>query len=253
MAILSKRDLKWCKIRSNNKGYTTHMKTLFFILFVIFLSGCEMVDEFIDSKVQKELQKQKNQTKILEKKLQEKKEIQLKEIDAKTQQELAKIEAQKELEKLKKEQMLEKIRLEADLQKQKVQLQMEKDKALLAQKMSQMQLESDMEIKRYFVLILLVILIIATYFIYLYFKIRHQNKLQAYQDNLEKYFHQQENMTKMRIAEKIIDTVASGKLDKHQETELIKALGGSMRAKEEPKLLKESDDGIEDAQIIDKR
>ena len=227
------------------------MKTLSFVLLIFFFSGCDMIDEFINSEVQKELQKQKHETQLLEKKLQEKKEVQLKEIDAKTQQELAKIEAQKELEKLKKEQMLEKIRLEADLEKQKVQLQMEKDKALLAQKMSQMQLESDMEIKRYFVLILLVILIIATYFIYLYFRIRHQNKLQAYQDNLEKYFHQQENMTKMRIAEKIIDTVASGKLDKHQETELIKALGGSMQANETPPLLEEKEDDVQDAQIIE--
>jgi hypothetical protein len=228
------------------------MKTLLLLLTLILFSGCDMVDDIINSQVQKELQKQKHETELLEKKLKENKDIQLKEIDAKTRQELAKIEAQKELAKLQKEQMLEKIRLEADLQKQKVQLQMEKDKALLAQKMSQMKLESDMEIKRYFVIILLVILIIATYFIYLYFRIRHQNKLRAYQDNLDKYFHQQENMTKMRIAEKIIDTVASGKLDKHQETELIKALNGSMQAQSQENLLEQKhDDGVEDAQIIE--
>jgi len=222
------------------------MKTIFLLITLFLLSGCDFVDNIIDSQVQKELQKQKHETAILEKKLKETKEIQLKEIDSKTRQELAKIEAQKELAKLKKEQMLEEIRLKADLQKQKVELEMEKEKALLAQKMSQMQLESDMEIKRYFVLIVFILLIIVTYFIYLYFRIRHQNKLRAYQDNLEKYFHQQENMTKMRIAEKIIDTVASGKLDKSQERELIKALHGNIATAQEPKQLA---DDVTEAEI----
>jgi len=252
-AILSKRDL----INDNKiifvvkylqKKVHSFMKILLILLTLFLFSGCDFVDNIINSEMQKKLQEQQHETELLEKKLKEAKEVQLKEIDSKTRQELAKIEAQKELEKLKKEQMLEKIRLEADLQKQKVQLQMEKDKALLKQKMSQIQLESDMEIKRYFVAILFILLLIITYFIYLYFRIRHQNKLQAYKDNLEKYFHQQENMTKLRIAEKIIDTVASGKLDKSQESELIKALNGNMAAAptQEPKLL---DDNIQEAEI----
>jgi len=223
------------------------MKILSLILMLFLFSGCDFIDNIINSQVQQELKKQKQESELLEKKLKETKAIRLQEIDSQTRQELAKIEAKKELEKLKKEQMLEKIRLEADLQKQKVELEMEREKALLAQKMSQMQLESDMEIKRYFVLIAFVLLIIITYFIYLYFRIRHQNKMRAYQDNLEKYFHQQENMTRMRIAEKIIDTVASGKLDKSQESELIKALNGSMTApKEEQKQLP---DDIAEAEI----
>ena len=220
---------------------------------IFLLSGCDLLDDLIKLQVQKELEQHKAQTAKKEQQLQRSKEVQLRAIDAKTQEALAKIEAQKELEKLKKEQMLEKIRLEADLQKQKVQLEVEKQKALLAQKMSQMQLESDMEIKRYFVFILLVVLIVISYFIYLYFKIRHQNKLHAYQNNLDKYFHQQENATKMRIAEKIIDTVASGKLDKHQETELIKALSGTMQqpTATTPTLPK-IDDDVEEAQLIEK-
>ena len=227
------------------------MKTVFTLLLLLFFTGCDFVDNIIDSEMQKELQKQKHETAILEKKLKEAKEVQLKEIDSKTRQELARIEAQKELEKLKKEQMLEEIRLKADLQKQKVELEMEKEKALLAQKMSQMQLESDMEIKRYFVLIAFILLIIITYFIYLYFRLRHQNKLRAYQDNLEKYFHQQENMTKMRIAEKIIDRVASGNLDKEQEIALLSALHGNMRVEEHQQHIdkKKSNEDVEEAEI----
>jgi len=204
------------------------LKTLLLLSFLILFSGCDLIDNLINSTTQQQLQKQKEQKRLLQKKIEETKEVQLKEIDAKTRQELAKIEAQKELEKLKKEQMLEQIRLQASLEKEKVHLQMEREKAVLDQKMAQMQLESDMEIKRYFVLILFFLVMMSSYFIYLYFRMRHQNKLQAYQDNLNKYFHQQENMTKMRIAEKIIDTVASGKLDKSQERELIKALNGNI-------------------------
>jgi len=223
------------------------MKLVTFLLLALLFSGCDFIDNLINTTVQQELKKQKEENLLLEEKLKEAKEVKLKEIDAKTRQELAKIEAQKELQKIKKEQMLEKIRLEADLQKQKVQLDVEKQKALLAQKMTQLRLESDLEIKRYFVLIILIILIIATYFIYLYFQRRHADKLRAYQDNLDKYFHQQENMTKMRIAEKIIDTVASGNLDKHQETELIKALGGINNTPQETRsrLLEESAEDIE--------
>ena len=229
------------------------MKIVTILLMAFLVSGCDFIDNIINSSVQQELQKQKEENIRLEKKLKEAKEIKLKEIDAKTQQELAKIEAQKELEQIKKEQMLEKIRLEADLQKQKVQLEVEKEKALLNQKMVQLKLESDLEIKRYFVLIVLVILIIATYFIYLYFKRRHADKLRAYQDNLDKYFHQQENMTKMRIAEKIIDTVASGQLDKHQETELIKALGGinNQTPQNNTQLLEDVSDEAQDVEVIE--
>jgi len=102
-----------------------------------------------------------------------------------------------------------------------------------------------MEIKRYLVLILFLILGVASYFIYLYFKHKHDDKLRAYQDNLDKYFHQQENITRMRIAEKIIDTVASGKLEKEQERELIKALSGNIAPNQEPKLLSDTAEDIE--------
>jgi hypothetical protein len=227
------------------------IQTVVLTLFLIFFSGCDILDNIVNATVQKELQKEKEKNAILEKKLNQSKEVQLKEIDSKTRQELAKIEAKKELAKIEKEQMLEKIRLQAELEKQKVQIEVQKQKSLLDQKMTQLKLESDLEIKRYFVLIVLIVLIIISYFVFLYFKLRHQNKLRAYQDNLDKYFHQQENMTKMRIAEKIIDTVASGKLDKHQETELIKALGGNM-PQTPPKQLLE-DDLAQDAQIIEEK
>ena len=49
-------------------------------------------------------------------------------------------------------------------------------------------------------------------------------------------------MTKMRIAEKIIDTVASGKLDKEQELELIRALNATATPPTDTKLIEDTAD-----------
>ena len=185
------------------------MKILILLLIGIFFSACNIGES------QQEL----------ETKIAQSKEIQIKKIETKNQQELAKIAQRKELAQIQKDQLLQKLRLEMDLEKEKIELQEKKERALLEKKLAERDRADAMEIKRYLMLILTLTIIIASYFIYLYFKRRHENKLKAYHDNLEKYFHQQENMTKMRIAEKIIDTVASGNLDKEQELELIRALG----------------------------
>ncbi|WP_297482016.1 hypothetical protein [Sulfurimonas sp.] len=158
-----------------------------------------------------------------------------------TQQELeAKLAQSKAIE-------LKKIDTKKELEKEKIIVQGKKDKTLLEMKMMQMQHDNNTEIERYILIMAFFLLIIISFFIYYFFKKRHEDKLRSYQDNLDKYFHQQENMTKMRIAEKIIDTVASGKLDKSQENELIKALSGNIAATQKPKLL---NDTAEDAEIL---
>jgi len=198
------------------------MKLIYIIIFALLFSACDL----IESKDQKSA-KIAQQKALLEKQIDESKEVQLKKIDAQTQRDLAKIETQKELAKIEKEQMLEKIRLNAEMEKQKIELEQKRAKILLDAKMVEVEHSDSMEIKRYLLLILFLMLLIITFFLYHYLKKRHEDKLRAYHDNLDKYFHQQENMTKMRIAEKIIDTVASGKLDKEQELELIRALNAT--------------------------
>jgi hypothetical protein len=208
------------------------MKFIILLLFTLLFSACNLTESKEDIAAKKLEQK-----KAFEEKIADTKEVQLKKIDAQKEQELAKINSQTTLATLEKKQLLEKIKLEAAA-----------EKALLQEKLKDLERQDAMEIKRYLLLILFLLLILCSYFIYLYFKRRHDDKLRAYQDNLDKYFHQQENMTKMRIAEKIIDTVASGKLEKEQEKELIKALSGNIAPSEEPKLL--SDESTQDAQII---
>jgi len=198
------------------------MKLIFLLIFTLLFSACDLLESKEDKAA-----KIAEQKAAFEQKIQESKEVQLKKIDAQTQTQLANIESEKELAQIQKEQMLEKIRLESELEKQKIELEQKREQAILDKKMLELEHDDSMEIKRYLLLILFLMLIIASFFLYHYFKRRHQDQLRAYQDNLDKYFHQQENMTKMRIAEKIIDTVASGKLEKEQEAELIKALGAT--------------------------
>ena len=222
------------------------MKLIYLLLLVLLFNACDLLESQADK--QAKLAEQKA---AFELKIKETKDVQMKQIDAQTTQELEKIKAQKELAQMQKEQMMEKIRLQAQLEKQKAQLEIQKQEALLEQKMKEIAQANDMELKKYLLVILFLILIIASFFTYYYFKKRHDDKLRAYQDNLDKYFHQQENATKMRIAEKIIDTVASGKLDKAQETELIKALSGNIAPTQEAKLLE--GEISEDIELIEEK
>lgn len=220
------------------------MKLIYILIFALLLSGCDL----LESKEQKSAQLAEQKA-LLERQIDESKEVQLKKIDAQTQRDLAKIETQKELAKIEKEKMLEKIRLNAEMEKQKIELEQKRAKILLDAKMVEVEHSDSMEIKRYLLLILFLMLLIITFFLYHYLKKRHEDKLRAYHDNLDKYFHQQENMAKMRIAEKIIDTVASGKLDKEQELELIRALNATntQSAAQDTRLLEDraDDDTIE--------
>jgi len=220
------------------------MKLIILLFLTLFFSACNLTESKEDIAAKKLEQK-----KAFEEKVANTKEIQLKKIDAQKEQELAKINSQTALAKLEKEQLLEKIKLEAAAEKEKILLAQAKEREAFEAKLKELERQDAMELKRYLLLMLFLLLVIVTYFIYLYFKRRHDDKLKAYQDNLDKYFHQQENMTKMRIAEKIIDTVASGKLAKEQEKELIKALSGNISPNEEPKLL--SDSESQDIEIID--
>ena len=217
------------------------MRLIILLIVTFLLAACD----FTQSK-EEVAAKKLQEKRAFEEKIANSKEVQLKKIDAQKEQELAKIESQTTLATLEKEQLLEKIKLEAEAEKEKIVLAQQKEREAYKAKLREMEHQDAMEIKRYLMIILFLMLIIASYFIYLYFKHKHDDKLRAYQDNLDKYFHQQENMTKMRIAEKIIDTVASGKLEKEQERELIKALSGNITPSQEPKLLTDEIEIVEE-------
>ncbi len=215
------------------------MKWIIFLTLALLFSGCDL------------LQSEEDKAKIIanekiafEKKVQESKEIQLKKLSAQTQKELAILESKKELALIEKEKELEKIRTQAEIEKQKIIFEQAKEKALFEQKMQQKEQSNNMELKRYMMLILALLLIISSFFVYYYFKKRREDKLRAYNDNLQKYFNQKENDARVKIAEKMLDAISSGNLDKSQENQLISAFSGQTNESYQKQLTNEKDEDV---------
>ena len=219
------------------------------LILIIFLSGCyEPTAQKIDHKITTlEAQKKRLEERIeraraeadkekelaLTKMRQRIEELALKRSKNEAQKaiELAKIKAQKELELTKIERELKLKELE--LRAKKEQLELENQK-LIAQR--------ELEVKKQFLYLALaaLIFIIFAILLTLYFYKRRKDKLIAYHDNLEKYFRLKENEAKIAIANKIIDTIAEGKLTPDQEQRLLGVLKG-----EAPKELPKPDEPIE--------
>ncbi len=220
------------------------MKLIFMLTFALFFNACDLLETQEAKEKRVELEKV-----AFEKKVRETKEVQLQTLSAQTQKELAILESKKELAKIEKETQIEKIRMESELEKQRIALEQEKLKALFEQGMKQKEQIDNMELKRYFVVIFGMFILLSLFFIFYYFKKRREDKLLAYNDNLQKYFYHKENEARVKIADKILDTLASGALDKTQENQLISAFSGEARGKYQKQIAsKESE--IEDAELI---
>jgi len=216
------------------------MKWIFLFLGVLFFSGCDIL-QFEEDKA-----KMIAQEKIaFEKKIKESKEIQLKKLSAQTQKDLAILESKRELALIEKEKELAKIRMQAEIEKQKIIFEQEKEKAIFEQKMMQIEQANSMELKRYMMLILGLLVLVSSFFVFYYFKKRREDKLRAYNDNLQKYFSQKENDARVKIAEKMLDAISSGTLDKTQENQLISAFSGQTNGSYQKQLQNYDKDVIE--------
>ena len=228
------------------------------LAFLILLSGCDSKKEEISNKVSNlEQKRSKLDEQIAKARANADKEKELallkmkKRVDelllqkgkteAQKEIEIAKIKAQKELEIQKIERELKLKELELQKERQKIELE---NKKLLAQK--------EIEVKKQFLIYSLIalVLIIVSILIILYFYKKRKDKILAYHDNLEKYFRMKENEAKIAIANKIIDTIAEGKLTPDQEQRLLGVLKGDI--KEIPKELEDKKDEVVEAQIEQK-
>jgi|GEM_PF-2333938 hypothetical protein len=160
--------------------------------------------------------------------------------ELKTQKELAEIEAKKRIE-------LEKITGETRLKQ--LELEKRKELELLREKERLLALEHEQAMQRYALIGGILLLLLLGAALLWYFDKRRKDKLRAYEDNLKKYFHQKENEARVKIAEKILDTVASQDLGIEQKTKLIEALHGSVGGakphtpeKESQRLIEEKND-----------
>ena len=138
--------------------------------------------------------------------------------ELKTQKELALIEANKSVE-------LEKISSAAKLKQ--IELQKQAELELIREKEKMLKIEHEQALERYTLLGAILLLLLAGGALLWYFDRRRKDKLRAYEDNLKKYFHQKENESRVKIAEKILDTVASKDLSSEQRAKLIEALHGN--------------------------
>ncbi|MEA1892561.1 MAG: hypothetical protein U9N33_07620 [Campylobacterota bacterium] len=197
------------------------MKWIYIIVLAFIFSGCDLFESKEDKAT-----KIINEKIAFEKKIEESKEVQLEKLSAQTQRELAILESKKELANIEKEKELEKIRMQSELEKQRIVLAQEKEHAMFEQKMQLESQMNNMELKRYMMLLLGLFILLSCFFIFYYFKKRREDKLRAYEDNLQKYFNHKENEARVKIAEKMLDTIGSGTLDKAQENQLIGAFSG---------------------------
>ena len=197
------------------------MKFLYIFILTFLFTGCEFFESEDDKAKKIQIEK-----KAFEKEVKNSKEVQLKKLSSQTEIELAILNSKKELATIEKEKELEKIRMQAEVDKQKIIIAQENQRAIFDQKLKESEISNSMELKRYFVVILALLLVVCSFFIFYYFKKRREDKLRAYNDNLQKYFYQKENDARVKIAEKMLDTISSGKLDKSQESQLISALSG---------------------------
>ena len=233
--------------------------TLFLTLFLLLFSGCDLFKS--EGEIEREMQIKKEQmakAQELEKmKIESQKNEYLTEIESKKT--IAMMEKEKELEAKKalalieKDKILEAKRLEVSLKTKELEIAKARAKAKLEHEALLQEQANRLRLEQYgFALLALVVIIIA-FFIFYYFKKRREDKLRAYNDNLEKYFHQKEAAARVKIAEKLLDTIATGKFDKEQENRLIAVFNPNESTKFSQEREEIEDEDIEVLEIEDKK
>ena len=204
------------------------------ILILLIFTGCELSSIFGPS--QQELDLQRAKLELQEKELIFKQQqvlqqqeqshlITLKKTDAKIANDIVLNSSKKEIELAKIQSTLEKEKF--NIQKLKLEIK-GKEKNLEFDLLKQ-ENNNTLSSQKYLLAIASFLIVVFTYALFTYFNNRRKDKLRAYQDNLNKYFQEKENKAKVEIASKILDTIASGRLNAEQENRLISSLSGESK------------------------
>ena len=180
------------------------MKTILTLCVLFIFSGCQL---FEDSP---ELKKQKQ-------------ELALKKLQTQQEKELAALEMQKTLATIEKEKALELQRLKNELKSKELNVNSEAELELIKQKVTLQESNNALDYEKYLLMFLALLLIVIAGFIFYYFKKKREDELRAYEDNLKKYFYHKENEARLKIADKILDTLKEGNLSQENEQKLINA------------------------------
>jgi len=226
------------------------------ILISLIFTGCELDSIFGPSQKELELQQAKLELKAKElkfnqhlqqQKLEQTHLINLKNTDAKIANDIAVNTSKKELELAKIQSSLEKEKYEL----QKFQIEVKSKEKNLEFDLLKQENNNSLSSQKYLIAIASFLLIVFTYALFTYFNNRRKDKLRAYQDNLNKYFKEKENKAKVEIASKILDTIASGKLNAEQENRLISSLSGDSKNNQTSLLKNQNENKIEIIHDID--
>lgn len=175
------------------------------LLFTLYLfSACQL---FEDSE---ELQAKKQ-------------ELALKKLQVQQDKDLASMQMQKSLATLEKEKALQLQQMQNDIREKELDANSEKELELIKQKVLLQESNNLLDFQKYLLLFLAILIVVIAAFVFYYMKRKREDELQAYNDNLKKYFYIKENESRMKIAEKILDTIADGDLSKDNEQKLINA------------------------------
>lgn len=189
-------------------GIITFMNTVLkmsLILFTLFLfSACQLLED------SEELQAKKQ-------------ELALKKLQAQQEKDLATLEMQKSLADLEKQKVLELQKMKNEMKEKELNANSEKELELIKQKVILQESNNLLDFQKYLLGFLTLIFIVIAAFIFYYVKKKREDKLRAYNDNLKKYFYMKENESRMKIAEKILDTISQGDLSTENEQKLINA------------------------------
>lgn len=181
-----------------------YLKSILIILILFSFNACQL---FEDSP---ELQEKKHA-------------LALKELQVSQEKELAALEMQKSLASIEKEKALELQKMQNDIKEKELSTNSEKELELIKQKVALQESNNTLTFQMYLLIFLVLILSVVVFFVFFFLKRKREDELQAYNDNLKKYFYMKENESRMKIAEKILDTIAEGDLSKENEQKLINA------------------------------
>ncbi len=220
------------------QGFYVKIIQTFFILIstIVLFTGCEITSPFSPSEKELALKEKAlvQEQSFKEKKFEQEQSLKQKELEAKIEQEKNALKVKKDLELAK---------INTALEKEKIQTQ-NKEKENTFKLQSQQQTNA-LEIQRYYIILAGFVLLIISAALFVYFNNRRKDKLKAYEDNLEKYFRQKENQARIEVANKIIDTIASGKLNQGQEQRLLSTINGNSE------IAKESIKKIDEEQVME--
>jgi len=135
------------------------------------------------------------------------------EIESETRKEIARINKERDLE-------LQKIQQKTKL----AELKSRNDLAVKEQNLSAFALETDYAFKKSTLTVVSLTLAALLALIFYIFRKRREDGLKMHHDEIEKEIYLRERELQVRMAEKILDTIASGKLSKEEERHLLEAL-----------------------------